>query len=76
VIRSGLPVLLLTASSIEQSIASLDGIVDRVGADLIIDLPQPKAHLGHYNILWSAIALAQTGKRGLLTLIAAAELDG
>lgn len=76
VICSALPVFLLTASSVEQSIASLDGIIDGVGTDLVIDLPQTKAHLGHYKILWLAIALAQTGKRGLLTLIAAAQLDG
>jgi hypothetical protein len=37
----------LTASTVEQSVSSLDGIVDSVCAGSIVDLPQSKANLRH-----------------------------
>jgi hypothetical protein len=36
-----------TASAVKQTVASLDGVVDGVGAGLVGDLPQTKAHDGH-----------------------------
>ena len=38
---------LLTASTVEQSVSSLDGIVDSVRTCSIVDLPQSKANLRH-----------------------------
>jgi hypothetical protein len=40
-------VSLLTASSVEQSVACLYRVVDCVGADGIVDLPETEADLGH-----------------------------
>ena len=37
----------LTARAIEQAEARLDGIVDGVGADSLVNFPQTKAHLRH-----------------------------
>jgi hypothetical protein len=37
----------LTTSSVEQSVAKLDGIVHGVGASSIVHLPQPEANLWH-----------------------------
>jgi hypothetical protein len=37
----------LTACTIEQPVSSLDGVVDNVSADGIVDLPQSEANLGH-----------------------------
>ena len=36
-----------TASTVEQSVADLDGLVHLVGAGGIVHLPQPEANLGH-----------------------------
>lgn len=66
----------LTAGSIEQSVAGLDGVVDCVGAYLVVHLPQPKAHLGHYKIFESASRCHGRPFGGSPTVIAAAELDG
>lgn len=38
---------LRTASTVKQSVSRLDGLVDLIGARLVVYLPQPKAHLGH-----------------------------
>jgi hypothetical protein len=38
----------LTASTIEQPVSSLDGVVDSVRACSIVDLPQSKANLRHF----------------------------
>ena len=35
-----------TASTIEQTVTGLDGVVDNVGA-VFIDLPETEANLGH-----------------------------
>lgn len=35
-----------TASTIEQTVTSLDGVVDNLGA-VVIDLPEAEANLGH-----------------------------
>lgn len=40
----GLP---LTAGTIEKTITSLDGVVDDIGSDRGVDLPEAEAHLGH-----------------------------
>ena len=40
----GLP---LTAGTIEKAITSLDGVVDDIGSDRGVDLPEAEAHLGH-----------------------------
>lgn len=37
----------LTTGTIEQAVASLDGVVDLVSASVVVDLPQAKAHEGH-----------------------------
>lgn len=36
-----------TASTIEETVAGLDGLVDGVSADGVVDLPQTEAHEGH-----------------------------
>ena len=36
-----------TACAIEESVAGLDGIVDGVGAGVVVDLPQTEADLRH-----------------------------
>lgn len=38
---------LLTAGAVEETVTSLDGMVDLVGASLVVDLPEAKAHEGH-----------------------------
>lgn len=40
-------VCLHTASSVEKTVASLDGCVDLVCASVVVDFPQTKAHEGH-----------------------------
>ena len=37
----------LTARAVKETVASLDRVVDRVGASGIVDLPQPEADLRH-----------------------------
>lgn len=37
----------LTASTVKETVADLDGIVDDVGANVVRDLPEAEAHLGH-----------------------------
>jgi hypothetical protein len=39
--------LKLTTSTIEQTVTSLDSLVDLVGASVVVDLPQTEAHDGH-----------------------------
>ena len=36
-----------TAGTIEETVSSLDGVVDDVGSDIVADLPETEAHLGH-----------------------------
>jgi hypothetical protein len=36
-----------TAGAVKQTVAGLDGIVDGVGADVVVDLPQAETHKGH-----------------------------
>jgi hypothetical protein len=38
---------LRTTSSIKQPVSSLDGIVDGVGAGVVVDFPETEADLGH-----------------------------
>jgi hypothetical protein len=38
---------ILTASTVKQSVSSLDGIVDSVRTGSVVDLPQSKANLRH-----------------------------
>lgn len=39
--------LIHTAGAVKAAVAGLDGFVDLVGAGVIVDLPQTKAHKGH-----------------------------
>lgn len=48
----------LTASSVEESVTSLDGVVDNVRGNVGANLPQAEAHLGHL------VAAAQLDARG------------
>jgi hypothetical protein len=36
-----------TAGTIEETVASLDGVVDLVGTGVVVDLPETEAHEGH-----------------------------
>ena len=38
---------LLTACAVKETVARLNGIVDLVGARIIVDLPQAKTNNGH-----------------------------
>lgn len=42
-----LPLESHTASTIEETVASLDSVVDLVSAGVVVDLPEAKAHYGH-----------------------------
>ena len=48
----------LTASSVKESVTSLDGVVDNVRGNVVANLPQAEAHLGHL------VAAAQLDARG------------
>ena len=48
----------LTACAVEQTVTSLDGAVDLVGAGVVVHLPQTEAHEGHVK------ATAQLNGRG------------
>lgn len=37
-----------TASAVKQTVTSLDGVVDSVGASVVVDLPETEAHEGHF----------------------------
>jgi hypothetical protein len=37
----------LTAGTVEAPVTGLDGVVDLVGASVVVDLPQAEAHEGH-----------------------------
>jgi hypothetical protein len=37
----------LTAGAIEEAVSSLDGVVDDIGGNGAVDLPEAEAHLGH-----------------------------
>jgi hypothetical protein len=37
----------LTASTIEKAVTGLDGIVNDIGGNGVVDLPEAEAHLGH-----------------------------
>lgn len=39
--------MLRTASTVKETVSNLDGVVDRVGASVVVDLPQTEAHDGH-----------------------------
>ena len=57
--RDGLGVLSLhTTGTIEETVAGLDGVVDGVGASVVVDLPEPKSHHGHL------LAIVQLDGRG------------
>lgn len=47
-----------TAGTVEETVASLDGVVDLVGTSVVVDLPQAEAHKGHL------IAAAKLDSRG------------
>lgn len=47
----------LTTGTIEQAVTSLDSAVDLVRAGVVVDLPQAKAHEGHF------VAAAQLDNR-------------
>lgn len=36
-----------TAGTVEETVSGLDGVVDDVGSDVVADLPETEAHLGH-----------------------------
>jgi len=36
-----------TTGTVEEAVSSLDGIVDSVGASIVVDLPQTKANEWH-----------------------------
>lgn len=36
-----------TAGTIEETVTGLDGVVDDIGGDLAVDLPEAEADLGH-----------------------------
>lgn len=36
-----------TAGAIEETVASLDGIVDLVGTSVVVNLPEAETHNGH-----------------------------
>lgn len=38
---------LRTAGTVEETVSGLDGVVDDVGSDVVADLPETEAHLGH-----------------------------
>lgn len=40
-----------TTSSIEQTVTSLDCVVDSVGASVVVDLPQAEAYLWHLKAI-------------------------
>lgn len=37
----------LTAGTIEEAVSDLDGVVDRIGSNAGVDLPETEANLGH-----------------------------
>lgn len=37
----------LTAGAVKQTVSGLDGLVDGVGGNVVVNLPQTEAHLGH-----------------------------
>jgi hypothetical protein len=37
----------LTAGAVKETVSGLDGIVDNIGGDSVVDLPETEAHLGH-----------------------------
>jgi len=37
----------LTACAIEETVTKLNGLVDGVGSNSVVDLPEAEAHLGH-----------------------------
>lgn len=49
-----------TACAVEETVASLDGVVDGVGS-VVLDLPETKAHEGH---LIAAVELDGRGSHG------------
>lgn len=40
-----------TTSSIEQTVTSLDGVVDGVGASIVANLPEAEAYLRHLKAI-------------------------
>lgn len=45
--EKGKHVIKPTASTIEEAVASLDGVVDDIRGNGVVDLPEAEAHLGH-----------------------------
>ena len=37
----------LTACAVKETVSGLDGIVNDIGGDVVADLPEAEAHLGH-----------------------------
>jgi len=44
---TALDLVAIVSSAIEEAVAGLDGLVDGVGSDGVVDLPETEAHLGH-----------------------------
>ena len=38
---------MLTRSAVEETVSSLDGVVDDIGGDRVVDLPETETDLGH-----------------------------
>lgn len=55
-----------TAGTVEETVSGLDGVVDDVGSDVVADLPETEAHLGH---LMAAVEL-DVGNRNHFEVVA------
>jgi hypothetical protein len=56
---ASLDLVAVVACAVKEAVAGLDGVVDLVGAGVVVDLPKTEAHQGHL----AAVVQLNSGRR-------------